>query len=399
MSGGVRRISVMGSTGSIGLSTLAVVEDANAASGEDDPSYEIVALAAGQNVELLIEQAKKFRPEIALISDETKAETLANALRPLGIDTAAGVAAITEAATRPCDRMVAAIVGIAGLASTYAALEAGNDVALANKESMVCAGPLLKAKARETGAQIVPVDSEHNAMFQVFERPHDIETLILTASGGPFLDRPLSTFDSITPEEAKAHPRWDMGAKICIDSASLMNKSLELIEAAMLFDMPESQIDVVIHPQSIIHSLISYRDGSVLAQLGEPDMRTPIAYALAWPDRRLKTTVTRLDLAKIGQLDFRPVDLEKFPSIRLARNVVNIGRGAPAILNCANEEAVTAFIAGYCAFKDISSVVERALAAFLREESNLPRVETLDDVVQLDAIGRRLATAEIERLA
>lgn len=398
MSATPRRISIMGSTGSIGESALAVLDHANSAI-PDQTEYHLVALAAGTNVEVLIEQARRHRPEIALIADETKYAPLKEALDPLGIETGAGQSAIDEAASRPCDRMVAAIVGIAGLSSTYSALAAGNDVALANKESMVCAGPLLKDLAKRTGAKIVPVDSEHNAMFQVLERMEDVEKLILTASGGPFLDLPIDQFDGITPEQAMAHPRWDMGAKICIDSASLMNKSLELIEAAMLFDMPESQIDVVVHPQSIIHSLVSYRDGSVLAQLGEPDMRTPIAHALAWPERRIETNVQRLDLAKTGQLDFRPVDGEKFPSISLARKAVNAGGGAPAILNCANEESVTAFMAGKCAFKDISSIVDNALAAFLREESNFPPVGSIDDVMQLDAMGRRLAAAQIETLS
>ncbi|MEO1323262.1 MAG: 1-deoxy-D-xylulose-5-phosphate reductoisomerase, partial [Pseudomonadota bacterium] len=354
----VRTLSIMGSTGSIGTSALSVIEHANAQAA--DPVFDIDTLAAGANVDRLIDQAKAFRPKLAIIADETKFERLREGLAGTGVETAAGKTAITEAAKRPVDRVLAAIVGIEGLPSTLAAIEAGNSLALANKESMVCAGPLLNRLAAKAGVPIVPTDSEHNAMFQVMDRREDLQRIILTASGGPFRTSSRADLETVTPARALAHPRWEMGRKISIDSATLFNKGLELIEACYLFDVPESQIEVVIHPQSILHSAIAYRDGSVLAQMGMTDMRTPIAHALTWPDRRQPTPVEPLDLIALGQLDFEALDSDLFPAVNLARAAVNAGRGAPTVLNCANEGAVAAFLAGQCRFLDISWIVETA---------------------------------------
>jgi 1-deoxy-D-xylulose-5-phosphate reductoisomerase len=359
----LKRVSVLGATGSVGQSTLSVIAHANAeaaATGED-PVFSIDSLAAGQDVETLSAQAISSGAKLAIVADETKYSELKDRLAGTDIEAAAGDAAIADAAGRPCERVVAAIVGVAGLRSTLAAVAAGNDVALANKESMVCAGQVLRQAAARSGARIVPMDSEHSAIFQVLHGRDDLEKLIVTASGGPFLETPASELAAMTAEQARAHPRWSMGLKISIDSSTLMNKALEVIEAAYLFDVPGDQIDVVVHPQSIVHSLVAYRDGSVLAQLGEPDMRTPVAYALSWPDRRVQTAVNRLDLAALSRLDFQAVDHEKFPAITLAKQALSAGGTAPLILNCANEAAVAAFIVGKCGFLDISSVVRDTL--------------------------------------
>lgn len=384
-----RKISIMGSTGSTGGSTLAVVEHANSLS--DEPAFQVEALAAGKNVDLLIEQAIQVRPSIAVINDEGALPKLRERLAPLGIETAAGADAIVEAATRPCDRLLAGIVGAAGLPSTLAAVKAGNDVALANKESLVCAGALLLSEAAKSGARIVPTDSEHNAMFQVMERREDVEKLILTASGGPFLNTAKDDMARMSAEEAAKHPKWSMGLKISIDSATLFNKALEFIEAAYLFDMDGHEIDVVVHPQSIIHSLVAYNDGSVLAQLGSPDMRTPIAHALTWPDGRIETAVERLDLAAIGRLDFQSVDHDRFPAINLAQSALSTGAGAPTILNCANEEAVAAFIEGECGFLDISWVVEETLQGFSAAGFAEADMFDLEAIGEIDRHGRRTA--------
>ncbi|MDJ0920864.1 MAG: 1-deoxy-D-xylulose-5-phosphate reductoisomerase [Henriciella sp.] len=388
---GPRRLSIMGSTGSIGTSALAVVEHANAMAA--DPVFEIDTLAAGRNVDLLAQQARVFGARLAVIADETQHGALADALQGTGIQTAAGEDAIIAAAARPVDRVLAAIVGIAGLPSTIAAVEAGNSIALANKESMVCAGPMLKALARRKGVEIVPTDSEHNAMFQVMERREDVDKLILTASGGPFRKSSAAALKSVTPKQALAHPRWNMGDKISIDSATLFNKGLELIEAAYLFDMPEDKIDVVVHPQSIIHSLVAYRDGSVLAQLGNPDMRTPIAHALTWPDRRQPAGVEPLDLVALSQLDFEPLDSIRFPAIDLCRTALRHGKGAPTVLNCANEAAVAAFLAGNSRFLDISWVVEMALDRFVSGQMANQSCDSLDSIMAIEAEAMRLTRA------
>lgn len=386
-----RRVSILGSTGSIGTSALSVIKHANAVS--DHPVYEIDSLVAGTDVEGLIQQAQEVGASLAVIADESKLERLRDGL--LGTDTqvAAGDQAVIEAATRPVDRVLAAIVGIAGLPSTLAAAKAGNSIALANKESMVCAGPLLKREAAKTDAAIIPTDSEHNAMFQVMERREDIDRLILTASGGPFRQTSAQELRNVSPKHALAHPRWDMGQKISIDSATLFNKGLELIEAAYLFDVPEHQIDVVVHPQSIIHSLIAYRDGSVLAQMGEPDMRTPISYALSWPDRRQPAPVEKLDLIALSRLDFEALDESRFPAINLARQAIRHGCGAPTVLNCANEVAVAAFLSGQCRFLDISWVVERALDAYTAGPMANVACDSLESILEVEALARDLTGA------
>ncbi|MEP1144098.1 MAG: 1-deoxy-D-xylulose-5-phosphate reductoisomerase [Henriciella sp.] len=385
---GVRSLSILGSTGSIGTSALAVVSHANAQA--PDPVFSIDTLAAGRNVDLLIEQARQFKPKQVVIADEAAMEKLQAALGDLDIEVSSGSAALNDAAQRPVHRVLAAIVGIDGLPSTLAAIEAGNSVALANKESMVCAGPLLNRKAAQYQVSIVPTDSEHNAMFQVMERREDLERLILTASGGPFRGFSRAQLEKVTSENALAHPRWEMGQKISIDSATLFNKGLELIEASYLFDVPEDQIEVVVHPQSILHSAVAYRDGSVLAQMGVPDMRTPIAHALTWPDRRQATAVEPLNLIALGQLDFEPLDSENFPAVELARNALRAGLGAPTVLNCANEGAVAAFLAGQCRFLDISWIVETALERYLSGPMACQDCENLDAIMAIEAEAKRL---------
>lgn len=386
-----RTISILGSTGSIGTSALSVIEHANNTS--EGAVFDVDALCAGQNVALLIEQARMFKPKHVVIADERKLDDLRDGLSDLEISVAAGPEAVIEAATRPVDRVLAAIVGIDGLPSTFAAIDAGNSVALANKESMVCAGPLLNRLAAQKQVAIVPTDSEHNAMFQVMERREDIARLILTGSGGPFRTLSSEALETVTPDRALAHPRWNMGRKISIDSATLFNKGLELIEASYLFDVPEDLIDVVIHRQSIIHSAIAYRDGSVLAQMGTPDMRTPIAHALTWPERRQNTPVEPLDLIALGQLDFEATDPERFPSIGLCRAALNAGHGAPTVLNCANEGAVAAFLAGQCRFLDISWVVEMALERFLAGPMACEDCGTLEAILAVQAEAERLTSA------
>lgn len=390
----VRTLSILGSTGSIGTSALSVIEHANAQAR--DPVFEIDTLAAGRNVTLLIEQARQFRPKHVVISDEQALPALREALSGLEIEVAAGEDAVSHAAMRPVDRVLAAIVGVDGLPSTFAAIEAGNSVALANKESMVCAGPLLNRLAAQNQVAIVPTDSEHNAMFQVMERREDISRLILTGSGGPFRTHSRDELTTVTPESALAHPRWNMGRKISIDSATLFNKGLELIEAAYLFDVPEDLIDVVIHPQSIIHSAVAYRDGSVLAQMGVPDMRTPIAHALTWPDRRQTTPVKPLDLIAMSQLDFEAPDAMRFPSIDLCRAALRAGKGAPTVLNCANEGAVAAFLAGQCRFPDISWVVEMALERFFDGPMACEDCDSLEAVLAVQSEAEHLTRALLD---
>ncbi len=381
-------ISIMGSTGSIGTSALAVIEHANRKAGS--PAFKIDTLVAGSNVDLLCKQAIKFKPSVAIISNPAKYEGLKASLRGTGIEVAAGANAVTEAAQRPVDRLLAAIVGIEGLPSTLAAVAAGNSIALANKESMVCAGALLKQVAADQGAAIVPTDSEHNAMFQVMERREDVDRLILTASGGPFRLTSEADLKRVTVEDALAHPKWNMGRKISIDSATLFNKGLELIEASYLFDIPEDKIEVVVHPQSILHSAVAYRDGSVLAQMGVPDMRTPIAHALSWPNRRQLTSVERLDLIALSQLTFEALDSKRFPAIELSREALRRGNGAPIILNCANERAVAAFLAGQCRFADISWIVENALNRFASGALASQACDSLEAIMAIEAEARDL---------
>jgi 1-deoxy-D-xylulose-5-phosphate reductoisomerase len=361
------------------------------------PEFSVVALTAHTNVEALAEAAISARAEVAVIADASRYDQLKSLLVGTGVEAAAGDAAIVEAASRTADVVVAAIVGIAGLPATLAAIQRGNNVALANKESMVCAGPLLRAEAVRTGAKLLPIDSEHNAIFQVLDRPERVEKLILTASGGPFRNAGVAEMAAATPEQATAHPNWDMGAKISVDCATMMNKGLELIEAAYLFDVPENRIDVLVHPQSIIHSLVSYDDGSVLAQLGMPDMRTPISYALSWPNRMPLPGLERLDLAKIGRLDFMAPDLQRFPALEVARKAVSAGGGAPVVLNGANEVAVAAFLQRRIGFLRIAQVAGEVLDDFLNSQPALAPAR-FDDVYDLDRWARQ-RTIEKLRLA
>ena len=387
------RVSVLGATGSVGVSTLDVMSSPSPGS----PEFSVVALTAHTNVEALAKAAIGARAEVAVIADASLYGQLKALLAGTGVEPAAGDVAIVEAASRAADVVVAAIVGIAGLPATLSAIQRGNNVALANKESMVCAGPLLRAEALRTGAKLLPIDSEHNAIFQVLDRPERVEKLILTASGGPFRNAGVADMAAATPEQATAHPNWDMGAKISVDCATMMNKGLELIEAAYLFDVPESRIDVLVHPQSIIHSLVSYDDGSVLAQLGMPDMRTPISYALSWPNRMPLPGLERLDLAKIGRLDFVAPDLQRFPALGVARKAVSAGGGAPVVLNGANEVAVAAFLQRRIGFLTIAQVASEVLDDFLNSQPALAPA-SFDDVYDLDRWARR-RTIEKLRLA
>src|SRR5271170_5745810 len=379
-----RSLTVLGSTGSVGCSTLDLVARA-------PERFAIEALTAGRNVKLLAEQAKAVRAKLAVIADPALYQELTARLAGTGIETAAGDAAVNEAADRPAALVMSAIVGVAGLASTLTAIRRGACVAFASKECLVSAGALMMAEIVRCGATLLPVDSEHNAIFQVFNTAQagSVERIILTASGGPFRTRSLDQMRRATPAEAVAHPNWSMGAKISVDSATMMNKGLEIIEAFHLFALPEPRIEVLIHPQSVIHSMVAYVDGSVLAQLGPPDMRTPIAHALAYPDR-MPTPAARLDLATIGKLTFEAPDHERFPALRLAREALQAGGAAPTILNAANEVAVAGFLAGRLGFLDIARVVEETLSA-------MPgyAIASLDDVRDIDATARRMAESAI----
>ncbi|ADG10667.1 1-deoxy-D-xylulose-5-phosphate reductoisomerase [Caulobacter segnis] len=381
-----RKVVVLGSTGSIGLSTLSLFEESGA-------PVEILALTAGGNVERLIEQALRWRPQVAVIQDETKLEALRNGLAGSGVRAAAGSAAIIEAAAMGADWVMSAIVGAAGLAPTVAAARTGAVIALANKESLVCAGPALLAIAKAAGGSVIPVDSEHSAIFQVLqpECAHRVARLILTASGGPFRTWDRAAMAQATPEQAVAHPNWSMGAKISVDSATMMNKGLEMIEASYLFGTPEDRVDVLIHPQSVIHSLVEYADGSTLAQLGPPDMRSPIACAFSWPDR-LPWPAPRLDLAAYGQLTFESPDLDRFPSIAIAREALRLGGGAPTAMNAANEVAVAAFLDREIGFLDIAA----AVAGTLERMNSLGGLsiaegDAVDNAMMIDASARRIA--------
>ena len=388
-----RKVSVLGSTGSIGVSTLDLFAQAKV-------DVEIVALAAGRNVERLAEQALRWRPQIAVIEDESALPRLRDLLAGSGVRVAAGAAAVAEAAAMDAQWVMSAIVGFAGLAPTLAAARAGAVVALANKESLICAGPTLLRTAKLAGGAIIPVDSEHSAIFQVFSpaNAQHVARLILTASGGPFRGWTRDQMDRATPAQALAHPNWSMGAKISIDSATMMNKGLEVIEAAYLFAMPPERIEVLIHPQSIVHSLVEYADGSTLAQLGPPDMRSPIACAFAWPDR-LPWPAQRLDLARSGPLSFEEPDLERFPALRIAKAALAAGGAAPTAMNAADEVAVAAFLAGRIGFLDIAATVEDTLAQMDRK--NLLQPAENDPVAAArvtDATARGVAEAVVSGL-
>lgn len=376
----MRRVTILGSTGSIGRSTVDLV-------AREPERFPVEALTAQNNVALLAEQARTLKPKLAVIGNEALLPELRQRLTGSGIETAAGASAIVEAAARPAEWVMAAIVGAAGLEPTLAAVRRGAIVALANKESLVCAGALVMREAARYDATILPVDSEHNAIFQVFDfdAPEGVDRVILTASGGPFRELSLGEMREVTPAQAIAHPVWSMGAKISVDSATLMNKGLELIEASFLFPVPEERIEILIHPQSVVHSLVSYMDGSVLAQLGSPDMRTPIAVTLAWP-RRMATPAARLDLAAIAKLTFEVPDSARFPALNLARQALQTGGAAPTILNAANEVAVDAFLKGQIGFLDITRIVEQTLS---RVPSGV--LDDLGAVRMADGEARRFA--------
>lgn len=391
-----RRITILGSTGSIGVNTLDLI-DFSAKAGET--SHKVVALTANKNVALLAEQARKFRPEFVAVADPFLLGDLRSALTGVDVEIGAGPQAVIEAAAREADWVMAAIVGAAGLHPTLKAAERGADIALANKECLVCAGDVLKAVIARGGGKLLPVDSEHNAIFQVFdfERPQHVSKLILTASGGPFRSWTKAQMTAVTPSQAVAHPNWSMGAKISVDSATMMNKGLELIEAAHIFPIDSRRIEILVHPQSVIHSMVEYSDGSVLAQLGAPDMRTPIAYTLAWPDR-MASPSARLDLAKIATLTFEAPDPERFPALRLARDAVERGGVYPAMLNAANEVAVASFLADGLRFLDIAVVTEQVLSRV--SGRNFPQsLTSLEDVVAADDEARAFAAEAIQSRA
>ncbi len=380
----IKRISVLGATGSVGLSTLDLVR-------RNPHKFKVVSLTAYSKVEDLSALAMEFNAELAVIGDEKKLDALKERLAGTGIEVAAGEAGLIEAAEREAEIVMAAIVGAAGLRPTMAAVRRGATVALANKECLVCAGDLLMEEVRVHGATLLPVDSEHNAIYQVFEveRANSVERVILTASGGPFRGRSYESLKAVTPAEAIAHPNWDMGAKISVDSATMMNKGLEIIEAYHLFPIKKSQIEVVVHPQSVVHSMVEYSDGSVLAQLGSPDMRTPIAYSLAWPER-MEAPVKRLSLSEIGALTFEEVDLEAFRCLALAREALEAGGAAPAILNAANEVAVAAFLSEKLRFIDIPSVVSDTLAL-----CDIKAPQSLSNVFEIDKVAREAAQNQL----
>ena len=376
-----RTVSILGSTGSVGTQTVDLLTAAPAG------SFRVVALAAGRNARLLAEQAIALGAAHAVVADPAAYAELRALLSGTGITAAAGPEAVEAAAALTAEWTMAAITGAAGLASTLAAIRRGGAVALANKEALVCAGDVMLRAVRAAGATLLPVDSEHNAIFQSLADGNRgaVEKIVLTASGGPFRTASREEMARATPEAALKHPVWSMGAKISIDSATLMNKGLEVIEAARLFDLPEPMIEVLVHPQSVIHGMVCYRDGSVLAQLGAPDMRIPIAHTLAWP-ARMPTASPRLDLAAVARLEFFPPDPSRFPALALARAALRAGGGAPTILSAANEVAVEAFLQRRIGFLDIAALVERVL-----DRMGAPATETLAEVVEIDAEARRIA--------
>jgi 1-deoxy-D-xylulose-5-phosphate reductoisomerase len=383
-----RSLTILGATGSVGSQTLDLV-------ARNPGRWQVEALTAGSDVAGLVTAAKACGARFVAIADGAKGAALKDALAGTGIASGAGESALVDAAARDAEIVITAIVGAAGLPPTMAAVKRGAQIGIANKETLVCAGPVVTAAAAAHGATLLPVDSEHNAIFQVF--PHDdpaqVERVILTASGGPFRTRSRDEMRGVSVADACKHPTWSMGAKISIDSATLMNKGLELIEAAQLFPVDVERLEVIVHPQSVIHSMVEYVDGSVLAQLGSPDMRIPIAYAIGWPER-IATPAARLDLAAIASLSFEKPDLERFPCLALAWAAMRAGGSAPCILNAANEIAVAAFIAGQAGFLDIDAIV----AETLNMVASGP-VATLEEVMAIDAAARRTARALVAKRA
>lgn len=381
-----RSVSILGSTGSIGCNTVDLL-------ARNPDAFTVQALTGNRNVKLLAEQALRLGAKLAVVADESLYGELKDLLSGSAVEAAAGDAAVAEAAAQPSDIVVAAIVGTAGLKPTLEATRRGALVALANKETLVSAGAIMTEEVKNGGATLIPVDSEHSAIFQVFdfERAESVSKITLTASGGPFREKTLTEMQVMTPAQAVAHPNWDMGAKISIDSATMMNKGLEMIEAFHLFPVTSDEIEVLVHPQSVIHSMVSYVDGSVLAQLGTPDMRTPIAYALAWPARMAAPSET-LSLVDIGTLTFEAPDLVRFPALRLARESLEAGGSAPTVLNAANEIAVAAFLDGQIGFLDIAQTVERVL-----DDMDTVALGDIETVFAIDAEARRRTTALISK--
>ncbi len=375
-----RSITILGSTGSVGCNTVELVEN-------NPGDYVVEALTANSNIKLLVEQSLRLKPNTAVLADPEGYQALKEALAGTGIEAAAGPDALIEAADRPADWVMASIVGAAGLKPTLTAVRRGATIGLANKECLVSAGDMFVKEVVTNGATLLPVDSEHSAIFQVFDfdNAERVHRIILTASGGPFREASLDEMAKMTPEQAVAHPNWDMGAKISVDSATMMNKGLELIEALHLFPVSGDQIEILVHPQSVIHSMVDYVDGSVLVQLGTPDIRTPIAYALAWP-KRMAAHAPRLDLAEIATLTFEAPDMDRFPALRLARQALNTGGAAPTVLNAANEVAVRHFLDKNIGFLDIARIVEETLIA-----APDGRLANLDDVAEADAEARQIA--------
>jgi len=383
-----RRVSILGATGSVGTSTLDLIE-------RHPERFEVVALTAARNVAALAEAAHRTRAQLAVIDDPALLGELEQRLEGSDCRAATGREALIEAAAGGADWVMAAIVGCAGLEPVMAAIKAGRTVALANKESLVTAGVIMIDAAARSGARILPVDSEHNAIFQCLadNRPCDVSRLVLTASGGPFRTMSRDKMAAVTPEQAVAHPNWSMGAKISVDSATMMNKGLELIEAHHLFGLPSERIDILVHPQSVVHSMVEYVDGSVLAQLGSPDMRIPIAHALAWPER-IETPAQRLDLAAVGALTFEQPDEARFPALRVARAALEAGGAASVALNAANEEAVASFLGRKIGFLDIDRTVEETVA---RTSAAAPR--SIADVIDIDREARALANHLMREMA
>jgi len=380
-----RKIAILGATGSVGTSTLDLVE-------RNPERFEVVAVTAATNSEALADIARRTGAALAVVSDEARLPDLAERLAGSGCRAAAGTDALIEAAAGDAELVIAAIVGCAGLRPVMAAVEAGRTVALANKEALVTAGALMTEAATRSGATLLPVDSEHNAIFQCLAcgRKEDVAKIVLTASGGPFRTASAAAMREATPAEAVAHPNWSMGAKISVDSATMMNKGLELIEAHYLFGLPADRIDILIHPQSVVHSLVEFVDGSVLAQLGSPDMRIPIAYALAWPER-IATPAQRLDLATVARLEFEAPDFSRFPALGLAREALLAGGSAPIVLNAANEAAVARFLAGEIGFTDIARIVGQSLA-----EHDFAAPRSIVEVLEIDRLTRQRVAAALQ---
>jgi len=385
----MKHLAILGSTGSIGVNTLDIVR-------QFPEEFKIISLSAGHNIELLKDQINRFRPQVVSVINQEVATNLQKSLSGLEVEILYGVEGLIQVATHPeVTQVVSAIVGAVGLIPTLSAIKTKKSIALANKEPLVMAGKIVMEEAKRNGVQILPVDSEHSAIFQslIGHRKEDIRRLILTASGGPFLNLPISKLHEVTVKEALLHPHWEMGKKITIDSASLMNKGLEVIEAHWLFDIPIEKIVVQIHPQSVVHSMVEYIDGSIIGQMGIPDMRLPISYALSFP-KRMNLKMASLDLSQLGSLTFSPPDLEKFPCLRLAYQSIEIGETMPAVLNAANEMAVNGFLEGWIKFTDIPLLIQRVMG-----EHEIKTARTIEDILRADQWAREKTKALIEAKA